>query len=260
MSQIAPTAPQILVSPVVQLVNEDPERTFNMKYGPTQRLVLAPGERLFVNEDVAWHFLGRWWADNSNPRDRARVGEYNRLRTLYGAYEDDRVWEASMAHSLKAYDPTGKPITTVVDDPDGVQSGAGQTPMGREMSLEAQVEVMKQQMAQMMAQLEDKQRREATDVAPDVPPMAPPMPSPYNPAGPVPPAPTVAGTAVPVAPAPMGIPAAGNAAHDPEAQDLGVIGGQIPVKAQVAYDPNEAEAPEDNPQVVKTSPQGGRVG
>lgn len=286
MSQIAPTAPQMLVSNVVQIVNEHPTDSFVMKYGPTQRLELAPygsidvggnpTDRLLVNEEVAWHFLGKWWADNSNPRERARVGEVQRLRTLYGAYEDDVAWSQSKVHHLKAYTPAGQPIVTVVDDPEGAQMVGGQTPIGREMSLESQLEVMRQHTAQLEARLAQQERRiaEQPNAEQQVPPDArPPAPAaPYNPATAPPPVPTVAGVAVPVAPATVGLPqtvgipvvpnataASVAATLDPDAEELGVIGSALPVRTSVAYDPSEAEVPEDAPAVVKQTSQGGQI-
>lgn len=257
---LAPAGPRVLVSNIVQLVNES-DQDFRMKYG-TLFFELKAGQKVFVNEEIAWHFLGRWWTDNANPRQRDRANEYGRLRVLYGAYEDDVMWQASMAMALKAYAPDGQLIVTVVDDPEGTQSTGGQTPFGREMSLESQIEVMRQTMQQLTAEVEAGKRRAGDEGQPVVPADGAPQPSaPYNPATPNPISSAV-GAPVPLAPAPFdgsGIAAAGNAMVDPDADLLGTVGQALPVRTTTAYDPSEQEVEEDQPDVVKHTSTGGRV-
>lgn len=266
--QLQPAGAQVLVSNIVQLVNES-DKDFRMKYG-TLFFELGAGKSMFVNEEVAWHFLGRWWTDNANPRQRDRANEYGRLRVLYGAYEDDVAWQASMAMAMKAYAPDGAQITTVVDDPEGTSNAGGQTPFGREMSLESQIEVMRQQVQTLTAEVEAKKRREADLGQEVVPADARPQPSaPFNPSSPAP-SPLQQAVGVPLPQAPdafNGIPAEGNAAQgsapapavDPDAALLGSVGAALPVRSQVAYDPSEADVEEDAPAVVKHTATGGRV-
>ena len=85
----APAAGMSMMTQAVQLRNEG-DTEFSMKYGPIDRLTLQPGQSVFVMEEVAWQFCGRWWTDNSNPRRKERASEVLRLRVLYGAYEDEQ--------------------------------------------------------------------------------------------------------------------------------------------------------------------------
>lgn len=153
---VVPQMPQLTV---IKLVNEG-TTTFNMPYGPNQRVVLPPGGFLFVHEEVAWHILGRWWMDNSNPRNRQRVGEVGRLRVLYGAYEDDAAWEANKPR-VKAYTPTGEPIISVVDDPSGEIENTAQTQLGANAGLAAQVQYLQQQLEAVMAAQDIQARQSA---------------------------------------------------------------------------------------------------
>lgn len=237
----------MMVPNIVQLVNEGSE-PFNMRYGPTQRLAIAPGASLFVNEDVAWHFLGRWWTDNSNPKTRERREEYGRLRTLYGAYEDETIWEKNRPR-IVAYSPDGNRITTVVDDPEG---GEAQTPLGREMSLEAQMGVMQDMVLRLQAQLDGRVQDDANVGQPSVPvdvtgiqSVSSVAPGPRDMA-------TIAGTQVPVSPAPY---------ITPPVEDEEGAPARMPVHASVAFDPNEETAPEDAPLITPNGPArtGGRV-
>lgn len=256
MDTMTPAQPTMMVSPVVQLVNES-DTEFSMKYGPRERLVLAPGASLFVNEEVAWHFLGRWWTDNANPRIKARQAEFQRVRTLYGAYEDDIAWKASRAFHLKAYDPTGKQIITVVDDPDGELTTGGQTGLGTQQSLEAQLEIMRGMVMELTAKVESQNRREVNEGQPTVPTDVQPQPAPvYNPSAPMTPPtfPMGQAGAVPVSPEPVGIDPTPMVGPDPDEEIA--FGSRLTPSVGVAYDPNEATVEEDAPAVVKT---GGRI-
>lgn len=173
-----------MVVNIVRIANEG-DTDFSMRYGPLERLVIPAQGETFVTEEVAWHFLGRWWTDNSNPRFRARVKEVERLRCLYGAYEDVVLWERNKP-KLAAYTPDGTRITTVIDDPDGLTSNIAQTPMSREQALEQQLDFMQSQLALITARL-DRERAEGT--ANSQPAPATDVPAPPAPAAPS--APTV---------------------------------------------------------------------
>lgn len=179
MTQIP--APQMvgLQMNVVELRNEG-STTFDMRYGPVQRLTMAPGEKQLVLEEVAWHFLGRWWMDNSNPRQRQRVEEYRRLRVLYGAYEEDAIWQQSRPQ-IVAYTPAGERITTVVDDPDGTTAIRSLTPLSREQQLETQIDNMSRQLQALQSQQDMLMRAQEADLQPapltDSIPTAPAAPS-----------------------------------------------------------------------------------
>ena len=169
---------------VVKLVNEGHE-TFNKRYGPHDRLIIEPGAEVFVTEEVAWHFLGRWWANNSNPRFRERVEEVRRLRVFYGAYEDDVLWER-MKPRISAYTSDGARIATVVDDPEGLEQGGGQTRLGMEQSHEAQIEFLQRQILDLTARMDRANQQAANenqapiraDEAPATMPAGPTTPGP----------------------------------------------------------------------------------
>jgi hypothetical protein len=251
--------PMTFVAQVVRLVNEG-DATFTMKYGPRDRLTLAPGQSVFVPEEVGWHFLGRWWTNNADPRNRARQAEIDRLRTLYGAYEDEVLWQANKPR-LVAYDPQGQRIVSVVDDPDG-DNGAPQTAFGREQNLEAQIAMMQQNILALQAQVNAKARADA-EVLNDVPPPTPTPPAPpFNPS----PARTqTVGNAVQVPVAPASVPGGPDfsallptgSEPVPQVGDA-PIGQELPVHATVAYEPPvpEGDVPTDDPKKV---PTGGRI-
>lgn len=251
----APAPPQMLVSNVVQIVNEG-ATTFHMEYGPKVHLHLEPGQGMFVNEEVAWYFLGAWWMDNSNPRNRERANEYQRLRTLYGAYEDDKIWEANRPH-LVAYAPDSQRITTVIDDPEGVQGGTA-TQLGKEMSLESQMKVLQDTLIQMQAQIaaqavqnadQGQQLVESDTTTPPAIPGATGQPT-------VP----MAGMQVPMSPPTITAPPEPTTSEEDAA--LGVFGTRItPTVEVVKTDPAEAEVEEDAPLAIPhgAAPTGGRV-
>lgn len=236
------------VSNIVQLVNEG-TTIFNMKYGPRDRLILQPGQSVMVPEEVAWHYLGRWWMDNTR---RDRVGEYQRLRTLYGAYDDDILWQQNKP-LIVAYLPTGQRITTVVDDPDGTAGQVVTTPLAQTQSLEAQLEVMRDQMLVLQAKLEGRAREEANVAQPNAPTDASPPPPGIPPfQGPVAPGLTVGGIPIPVAPPVIPNPT-GVGQTNPLPPDT-----RLPVSEGIAYQPPDPDdVPTDDPARIPTG--AGRV-
>lgn len=150
----------------VTIVN-DGDREFSMKYGPRDRMVLPPGARVTVVEEVAWQFTGRWWMTNTN-RNRDRVKEYDRLRVLYGAYEDDALWERNRPH-LSVYDAMGNRITTVIDDPDGLQGGnAPQTEFSKTQTLEAQIALMQENQEKLQLQIMRLMEQRQNEAQPEI--------------------------------------------------------------------------------------------
>lgn len=190
---------------IVRLVNESTSE-FRMRYGPNEWLIIPVNGETAVIEEVAWHFLGRWWMDNSNPRRRERQIEYDRLRTLFGAYEAEAVWEQNRPR-LAAYTMAGERITTVADDPEGRQTNTVGTPMSREQGLEAQMDVMSRELLRIQGELE----RVKTNPAPmaEAPP-APPVPTDLRP-----PTPTMPGV--------------GGSGTGPLLHQFGSDGPQVPV-------------------------------
>lgn len=261
MSTIA-APPMSMIANIVQLVNEG-ETTFSMRYGPLDRMTLEPGQSAFVPEEVAWHFVGRWWTDNSNPRDRARKFEIDRLHVLYGAYEDLALWEGTGTNesgvpqparkpSLAAYTADGRRIVTVIDDPEGTAGGGPQTALGKEQSLEAQVAIMQSTLLSLQAKLDARDRVDAD--MPDAPadaPTAPAPSAPFNPSQPVATMPNIV-VPMPIAPDAFAEPqvphviAPTNTPYGVERPVPIVEGaaqvGHVPVggPASVAYDPRKA--------------------
>lgn len=251
------SASPMMVPNIVQLVNEG-DTTFNMRYGPTQRLTIAAGERLFVNEEIAWHFLGKWWTDNANPRVRERREEYSRLRVLYGAYEDETLWERNRPR-IVAYAPDGQRITSVVDSPDGEASGI--TQLGREMSLETQMKTMQDMVLNLQAQLDGRVLDDTNRAQPAVPADATPQIPPNPTMAPQRDTATIAGTQIPVTPPPFPtsepmIPGAVDETVDEEGAPP-----RMPVRSVTEYDPTETDVEEDAPQITPNGPArtGGRV-
>lgn len=250
MTMLAPTvgSSSSIGMNVVRLRNEG-DTVFDKRYGPNARLTLQPGEELFVPEEIAWHFLGRWWTNNANPKYRERVEECRRLRVFYGAYEDDTAWTTNKPR-LVAYTPEGIRITTVVDDPDGLESAPVSTPLGREQSLEAQIQFMQGQMAALQAQQEALLKRQGAENQPS--PLADsPVPSTMPPA-PLPPGirPThdFGAGGVPIS----------NLGEIGPLEDSTVTGSRLPVNAETIALPDPGDISVDGPQRPPVGPR--RIG
>lgn len=251
---------------IVIIKNPEDAPTFHMKYGPTTYLHLEPGQSVTVQEEVAWHYLGRWWMDNRDPRTRDRVQEYRRLRILYGAYEDDVLWEQGYPTGdpehgvvrvpakprIEAYTPAGERITTVVDDPDGTYGGQP-TAMGREASLESTVAFLSEQLRQVQAKLDGQIATQAalhTLPDPDVNPTQAPPTFPQRPVE------LPGNVTVPMAPPPVTIDGVVEAGAEEDAEAparLAVTPEAINLEAASL----DAPPPVDKPAKPRT---GGRVG
>lgn len=241
----------------VTIVN-DGDKDFNMKYGPRDRLVLPVGARVTVVEEVAWQFTGRWWMTNNN-KNRDRVKEYDRLRVLYGAYEDDAMWERNRPH-LSVYDAMGQRITTVMDDPDGVLGGnVPQTEFSKTQTLEAQIALMQENQERLQLQIMRLLEQQQNAAQPDVPQEAgapkvqPGKMADLGAAGQVP----VAPPAVMVPPMPE-VPATapGPEVAPPESTD-GVVEQMFGERLEVTPEPiGDVEIPKDEPKKTKVRKAG----
>lgn len=268
MTMIQPNVGNVLgtISEVVQMVNEGDE-TFSMAYG-TARLIIEPGQSFMGQREIAAHFMGRWWTDNSDPKYRERAEDLHRIRTLYGCYEDDVAWERNKPR-LVLYSASGEVIPTLLDDPDGLYAKPQGLVVGS--SLEAQLAIMQNQMAQLQSQIANKEGMPPqmdSSVAPPPPPPHTPGATtttvPGYPGGAVPlAAPSQVPTVAPVPPAPAAtqeysaeyladlqstMPEETVAANDIVADE---IGGRLPVDA-VVVEPEGV--PVDAPPVIKTGP------
>lgn len=262
MTMTAPVGSSMMVN-VVQLRNEGMTQ-FRMKYGPRDWLVIEPGASVFVTEEVAWQFVGRWWTDNSNPRRRERANEVLRLRVLYGAYEDEVAW-ATNRPALSAWTPDGQRITTVIDDPDGVEERHITTPLGREQSLERQMDMLQGMVLELQAKLEREQTRAANADQP-------PVPSDVVPPAPTAPGPPMAGprshtfpsgVSAPVAPAPVTDRPVGPPVESEVAITAAGVEEQAPERPPVVVEtlyPDEAELAAGPGDVPVDTPNRARVG
>jgi hypothetical protein len=176
MTMVQPNVGNALgtIAEVVQMVNAG-DTTFNMPYG-TARLIIEPGQSFMGQREIAAHFMGRWWTDNTDPKYRERAEDLRRIRTLYGCYEDDAMWNARKPN-LVLYSASGEEIRTLLDDPEGHYAKPQGLILGS--SLEAQLAVMQQQMAQIQNAIANKE---------GMPPqmdssVAPPPPPPHTPPG-----------------------------------------------------------------------------
>lgn len=86
-------------------------------------------------------------------RNNHRRAEYERIRTLYGAYDNDELWEENRPR-FKVVTMAGDPVPTVVDDPTGANiSPAVQTQIENDLMKEAiakqqaEIETMKARIA-----------------------------------------------------------------------------------------------------------------
>lgn len=188
-----PTSIPSLTSDVVMLKNLGGD--FSMKYGPTNRVTIPAGKTVHVPAEIAAHFLGRWWLRNEG-RFRDRADEVDRLRVLYGAYEDNVAWEQNRPR-FEAYTDSGDRITTVVDDPTG--EAATGSALITDLDVEQRLRIMQERQDELQRQLDEKVRGEQAEVhdpGADAP-LAAPTPTPG-----VPPAnlATLGDTTLPVAP------------------------------------------------------------
>lgn len=157
---------------VVQMHNHG-DTKFRMPYG-RQWLEIEPGQTFMCTQEIAAHFLGRWWTDNTDPKYRERAAEVHRLHTLYGAYEDMVMWEQNRPR-VGLFAPNGEPIVTVVDDPHGLHA----RPVGliANSSVAEQVQFMQAQLAQLLQQ---QNNREGMPPPIDAS-LRPPPPPPHTP-------------------------------------------------------------------------------
>lgn len=240
---------------IVRLINES-DQPFRRKYGPVDFIVIPAHGELAVPEEVAAHYLGRWWLENTPRQPRARADEYTRLRAYYGAYENAEMWEQNKPrlHALRA---DGSRITTVVDDPDGVSVGKS---VG--LNEEDQLALMREQLRVLQDRLDDADRAKQATAAPPVPndgiPHAP-VPSPTVPHPPIGTLPD--GTQLPIGPEPMPVVDGEVQPRTGDIEDDG-LPVRLPVHAELVPMPPGAEAasdiPDDEPTSVRVgSPIGG---
>lgn len=142
-----------------RIVNEG-DKPFTSKWEGNV-FTIRPGSEIMVTQDAA----NRWTGNPTTVNDgkvNARREEYNRLRVLYGAYENDEKWEANHPR-LAVYDLDGNRINTVIDDPEG--TALTPAPIDRTArSMQDQMEDMQRQMDAMARAMADQEASAATGV------------------------------------------------------------------------------------------------
>jgi hypothetical protein len=109
----------------------------------------SPGDTILAPSAAAKLWFGNWDAKN-DARGNARVDEVNRLRTRYGAYHNDEIWDANRP-KVEVYGSDGEPIPTVIADPHGTSiTQASQTV--------DEVEQYRDALARMKVQMDDMQK------------------------------------------------------------------------------------------------------
>lgn len=145
---------------IVRLVNTAPT-PFIAKWD-NQTWTIKSGSESLVPRDAA----NLWFGDGSlvdagNRRDRSIA--YDRLRSRYGAYERDEVWETNKP-CVELYDLDGERIHTIIDDPDGDLYGPVMTQQNINTDLESQLSDMQRQMAAIERALADRDNATASTV------------------------------------------------------------------------------------------------
>lgn len=142
-----------------RIVNEGDEPFTSKWEGNT--FTIKPKSEIMVTLDAA----NRWTGNAATVNDgkvNARREEYNRLRVLYGAYENDEKWVKNQPH-LAVYDLDGNRINTVIEDPEGTRLTA--TPADKTTrSMQEQLEDMQRQMEAMTRAIADQEASAATGV------------------------------------------------------------------------------------------------
>lgn len=152
---------------------------------------IPAGQSMIVMWDIMVYWLGNPSLVDENIRQRDRTREYQRVRVLYGAYDDDRVWEANRPR-LEVYALTGERIWTVAEDPEGIHSTPANQSLAYAATYEQQIAVMQQQIDALQAMMAQQ-----SPITPTVAP-TPVEPTPVSGASVPPPSP-----APPYAPPPV---------------------------------------------------------
>lgn len=151
-----------------EVINEGDE-PFTARY-LTRVYSLPPGGRSILPWEVMVNFLGNPYAVNA-PGRMDRQLFYKHLRTKYGAYDDDALWEANKPR-LGAYSlSTGDRYKTVVDDPEGSTLHAAVSTIADQAAIQAQMQAMEQRMKVLQQMLMDNAGGSVheSDVAPPMP-------------------------------------------------------------------------------------------
>lgn len=114
--------------------------------------VVAPSSESLVPYGAMVLVAGNPDARNLNSRQRNRLLEFTRLRTKYGAYEDDGKWEKNRP-AIEFYTMDGDRIWTVLDDPDGERVNPNLADEQSNATLTAQLSSLQAQMSQVLGMI-----------------------------------------------------------------------------------------------------------
>lgn len=146
-----------------------------------QQYTIKPGQDAFVPYDAILNWLGNPAAIDYSESQRDRLSEYTRLRVRYGAYENDGAWEDNKP-SLEVFTLDGKRITTVVDDPEGLDITPEIQTKRENMLLADRLALLEEELKQVRSQQAEEVRaseaeRNAANVTGDRPSSARTEPS-----------------------------------------------------------------------------------
>ena len=150
--QIAPTGLPTTATPHewVKVTNTGQEEFRDMYASTPYRI--PPGAAVVVPWHAATNWCGDPWLRNVGDK-RHRDDEYARLRTRYGAYNKDDVWEANRP-KVEVYDLNDERVLMVVDDPSGNLSEPPSLSGDQGQYLLEYVERQQKQIDAMRAQLQ----------------------------------------------------------------------------------------------------------
>lgn len=158
-------AGQIDVYSVVTITNNGSD-TFKQDYA-NRRYTIEPG----ASRGVPYHGMVLWCGDPrsmdvpNDPKRRFRTDEFKRLRIFYGVYDDMTQWEARIP-KLGVESLTGQVITTVLEDPDGLQTKPNITgEQDRLDFLSKELKATQERLSALMALMEGEQSNPSIPVS-----------------------------------------------------------------------------------------------
>lgn len=162
----------------VVIAKNESDSAFRGKYNNVPFVIPAGGDQI-IDREAAIVWFGDWNARNigDNEHLQYRSKEELRLRGMYGASFDDprddpripepktgeQKWETNRPR-IKLFETDGKPIVSVLDDPDGTDLPIEQAPTE---NLAAAMADMQKQIADMQSRLEKAQEAAATVEIPE---------------------------------------------------------------------------------------------
>lgn len=123
------------------------------------RYQASPGSETLAPFDAACLWFGHPEAVDLNDRESYRTDEYQRLRTRYGVYHNDDLWEPHTPN-IEVWDLDGNRLVMVLNDPEGKHLTPAQTSVAEQQNLQVMVAALQSQLRQVQAQLDAQTRAE----------------------------------------------------------------------------------------------------